>query len=147
MSQDSLLGRLSEDTLDLILIREKDELVPGTPNATESKGGLRAIIRDAPHKTHGDRVSGRGHTNNIPQCSSLFGPDGDVVCLPSTDGDGGADVGKPSNASDSIPSPTATSNGKIAPKHYASDESEGYCYQGWRYEEDSHCDCLKMGHS
>lgn len=52
-SQGSLLRRLSRDTL--VLISEKDELVPGWMgagilNAMKSKGGSGVIIRDALHE-------------------------------------------------------------------------------------------------
>lgn len=38
-------------------------------------------------------------------------------------------------------------NGKIASKNHASNDTQGYRHEGWRYEEDGYCDRLEMGDS
>lgn len=78
MSRDSLLWRLSEDTL--ILVSEKDELVPnwmgvGILDATKSEGGSSVIIRDALHENAWEQkqwaTAIAQYVDNIPRVRNL----------------------------------------------------------------------------
>jgi hypothetical protein len=50
-------------------------------------------------------------------------------------------------AEPSAPSTAVVSNGKIASERNASNDSQGYRYQGWCHEENGNCDRLEVGNT
>lgn len=115
------------------------------PRRDEVEGGSSIIIRDELHENAWEQRQWAReiaqYVGSVPRGQWIYSGLNPGLTFPAEQ------TWETFNPSDPKPSSATASNGRIASKHHASNDSEGYRYQGWSYEEDGNCHRLEMGDS